>query len=287
MAHVLESLLPILWFSGPAWLVLEGVGCLVVGRLVGWGAGAGLPISAAEYLWSHPSGGLLAPKHSRSPRAQRLFRPLLMSHWPKRVMWPRPAPRDGGAGSLWMGGCSHTAKGCAPWVEGWSRDLEGGRVTSRRALGRKWGLLSPACTKPNQSRGQGRLRGGSGPQGGGPLSPSAHPPVLHPLSQRLWPGEPGGGHARPRPGSPALACPGGSASAQSCPSFPERAARLPGVRLQGRSPRGRLRGARAAPSAAEGDSRASFAEKDAFELSRLWRWTGPAVQEASGEGLRT
>lgn len=126
MAHVLESLLPILWFSGPAWLVLEGVGCLVVGRLVGWGAGAGLPISAAEYLWSHPSGGRLAPKHSRSPRVQRLFRPLLMSHWPKRVMWPRPAPRDGGAGSLWMGGCSHTAKGCAPWVEGWSRDLEGG-----------------------------------------------------------------------------------------------------------------------------------------------------------------
>lgn len=185
----------------------------MVGRLVGWGAGAGLPISAAEYLWSHPSGGRLAPKHSRSPRAQRLFRPLLMSHWPKRVMWPRPAPRDGGAGSLWMGGCSHTAKGYAPWVEGWSRDLEGGRgggrVTSRRALGRKWGLLSPACTKPNQSRGQGRLRGGSGPQGGGPLSPSAHPPVLHPLSQRLWPGEPGGGHARPRPGSPALACPGG------------------------------------------------------------------------------
>lgn len=167
------------------------------------------------------------------------------------------------------------------WREGWREDH------SRRALGRKWGLLSPACTKPNQSRGQGRLRGGSGPQGGGPLSPSAHPPVLHPLSQRLWPGEPGGGHARPRPGSPALACPGGSASAQSCPSFPERAAWLPGVRLQGRSPRGRLRGARAAPSAAEGDSRASFAEKDAFELSRLWRWTGPAVQEASGEGLRT
>ena len=101
--------------------------CLVVGTLVGWGASAGLLISAPCGLFFQEADW--APKHLWAE-------PLLGSHWPEQVTWPRPESRA--REGLPSGkSCSHFARGCAP--------------QGRRALREEVGCWSLSCgDKPSQ-----------------------------------------------------------------------------------------------------------------------------------------
>lgn len=94
-------------------------------------------------VWCPVSVGRLGTK------AQMLFRPLLISHWPEQVTWRRPESKDGEGLPLDGRGCGHIGKGCAPRMGGRSR----GRVTLRRGLREEAGCSSlPCLDKPDEKQ---------------------------------------------------------------------------------------------------------------------------------------